>query len=78
MLENGADLRFIQEMLGHASLETTQVYTHLSIGRLKTIHTATHPSAKLEKKPEVKKAEKVSTEAALLASLEAEAAEDPE
>ncbi|MCA9556473.1 MAG: tyrosine-type recombinase/integrase, partial [Myxococcales bacterium] len=47
MLENGADIRYIQEMLGHAQLETTQIYTRVSIHKLKEIHTATHPSAKL-------------------------------
>ncbi len=46
MLENGADVRFIQEMLGHTKLETTQVYTRVSIVKLKEIHGATHPSAK--------------------------------
>jgi integrase/recombinase XerD len=45
MLENGADLRVIQEILGHASLQATQVYTHLSIGRLKQVHAATHPAS---------------------------------
>jgi integrase/recombinase XerD len=50
MLENGADLRYIQEMLGHASVATTQVYTHVSIGKLKAIHEATHPGAKLERR----------------------------
>ena len=48
MLENGADIRFIQEMLGHASVETTQIYTHVSIRMLKQIHQATHPGAKLK------------------------------
>jgi integrase/recombinase XerD len=43
MLENGADTRIIQEILGHASLETTQIYTHLSIQSLKKVHAATHP-----------------------------------
>lgn len=43
MLENGADIRFIQAMLGHANLETTQIYTQVSIRKLKDIHTATHP-----------------------------------
>jgi integrase len=47
MLENGADIRFIQEMLGHVKPETTQIYTQVSIRRLKQIHEATHPSAKL-------------------------------
>ena len=44
MLENGADIRFIQQMLGHASLETTQVYTRVSITQLKQVHDLTHPS----------------------------------
>jgi len=43
MLENGADIRFIQAMLGHAELSTTQIYTQVSIRKLKDIHTATHP-----------------------------------
>ena len=49
MLENGADIRFIQQMLGHAELTTTQIYTQVSIRKLKEIHTATHPGAKLER-----------------------------
>ncbi len=44
MLENGADVRFIQAMLGHTSLETTQIYTQVSIKKLKAIHTQTHPA----------------------------------
>ena len=51
MLDNGADTRFIQEMLGHANLQTTQIYTHVAIKKLKEIHTATHPGATLEKLP---------------------------
>jgi integrase/recombinase XerD len=47
MLEGGADTRFIQEMLGHAKLETTQIYTQVSIRKLKEIHDATHPGARL-------------------------------
>ena len=43
MLENGADIRYIQEMLGHTQISTTQVYTRVSIGKLKQIHTLTHP-----------------------------------
>ena len=44
MLENGADIRYIQAILGHASLETTQIYTQVSIQKLKEIHSATHPA----------------------------------
>ncbi len=51
MLEHGADIRFIQEMLGHADVSTTQIYTQVSIRQLKEIHTATHP-ARLEKQKE--------------------------
>jgi len=45
MLEGGADIRFIQALLGHADLDTTDVYTRVSIQKLKAIHTATHPAA---------------------------------
>ncbi len=44
MLENGADIRFIQAMLGHVKLDTTQIYTQVSIRKLKEIHTLTHPA----------------------------------
>jgi integrase/recombinase XerD len=44
MLENGADVRYIQAMLGHANLETTQIYTQVSIVKLREIHAATHPA----------------------------------
>jgi integrase/recombinase XerD len=47
MLENGADIRYIQEMLGHVELSTTQIYTQVSIRKLKQVHTMTHPGAKL-------------------------------
>ena len=48
MLENGADVRFIQAMLGHADLSTTEIYTRVSIRKLKQIHTETHPGANLK------------------------------
>ena len=44
MLENGADIRFIQQMLGHSQLSTTEIYTHVAIHKLKAVHTATHPA----------------------------------
>ena len=44
MLENGADIRFIQAMLGHADLKSTEIYTQVSIKALKAVHTATHPA----------------------------------
>jgi integrase/recombinase XerD len=49
MLENGADIRYIHQMLGHADIKTTQIYTQVSIRQSKLIHSATHP-AKLELK----------------------------
>jgi len=52
MLENGADTREIQAILGHEKLETTQIYTRVAIGHLQTVHARTHPAEK--KRPQKK------------------------
>lgn len=73
-------MRMVQAMLGHASLNTTALYTHVAIRALKEVHERTHPGAKLGK-PEAKKSKDGSAgvEAAeLLAALEAEQAEEVE
>jgi integrase/recombinase XerD len=77
MLENGADSRYIQAMLGHAHLSTTQVYTHVALAKLKEIHAATHP-ARLQRAQTAPKAPTSDDDRrALLEALEAESeAED--
>jgi integrase/recombinase XerD len=83
MLENGADIRFIQAMLGHADLSTTQIYTQVSIVKLKEIHSMTHP-ARLKRGSSTPASEgeaehrDVTTNAAsaLLAALENEAEDE--
>ena len=76
MLENGADIRYIQAMLGHADLKTRQIYTQVSIRHLKQIHSATHP-AQLPKKDGDAKSDEAAREE-LLNALAAEQDEDEE
>jgi integrase/recombinase XerD len=78
MHENGADIRFIQEILGHVKLETTQIYTHVSIRTLQQVHASTHPAAMLghSEKPSTKAADPAAEE--LFAALESEAEKDRE
>jgi len=73
MLENGADIRFIQAMLGHAELSTTQIYTQVSIRKLKDIHTATHPGRPITAKNHAAEAGEIE---GLLAGLEHEAEDE--
>jgi integrase/recombinase XerD len=58
MHENGADIRFIQQLLGHASLRTTEIYTQVSIRKLKQVHSETHPGARLNRSKEADPAKK--------------------
>ncbi len=74
MLDNGADIRFIQQMLGHASIGTTEIYTHVSIVKLKQIHELTHPTMHREERVD----EPESTKEVVLAALEAERDEKAE
>ncbi len=57
MLENGADIRYIQQMLGHADLKSTQIYTQVSHPALKAVHSQTHPAKMQRKATDVEKNE---------------------
>jgi integrase/recombinase XerD len=50
MLEGGADVRFVQAMLGHSNLDTTAIYTHVAIRKLKEIHELSHPAGRMRRK----------------------------
>ncbi len=76
MLEGGADLRYVQAMLGHEDIKTTELYTHVAIRTLQTIHAATHPGCRTEE-PTARetKTEDVMREA-IIDALAAEAIEE--
>jgi integrase/recombinase XerD len=82
MLEGGADLRYIQQMLGHTDLSSTEIYTHVVIRKLQQIHAATHPGATLERKAsavtnnDTSQDEDEQRKVALLESLDVEADEE--
>ncbi len=76
MLENGADIRFIQAMLGHASLAATTIYTQLSIRALKEVYARTHPARHVPRSRQAEGEADAPTEAELLAELDAEASEE--
>jgi integrase/recombinase XerD len=70
MLEGGADIRFIQQLLGHEKLETTQIYAQVSIRMLKEVHARTHP-ARLTAEANAELAAELADEEAELAAEEA-------
>ncbi len=81
MLDGGADIRFIQQMLGHVSLRTTEKYTHVSIRQLQKVYEATHPGANLERRSSASQdVDRDAARAELLAALDDEvrAENDPE
>ena len=83
MLEHGADIRYIQEMLGHAELSTTEIYTQVSIRKLCAVYAATHPAARLARstadpRPPLASTARAVTADELFSWLAAEVDEDDE
>lgn len=80
MLENGCDIRFIQAMLGHSELSTTEIYTQVAIRMLKQVHAATHPADASLRERDAEARQVVADEAhqvaALMALLDDEAEEE--
>ena len=80
MLEGGADIRYVQAMLGHAQLSTTEIYTRVAIRKLKEVHLLSHPGARLQREKtaaeiDAETEEQIEKEK-LLSSLVAEAVEE--
>ena len=79
MLENGANIRFTQAMLGHANVSTTQIYTQASIRKLKEIHTATHPARmQSNRQRQAESADETPTSEDVLDALDTDYLDDPE
>jgi integrase/recombinase XerD len=81
MHENGADIRFIQQILGHEDIKTTQIYTHVALRAMQQVYAATHPGARLERGPGAAAPLPASESPAaeeLFATLSVEAEEDRE
>lgn len=76
MHEGGADIRYIQQMLGHEDIKTTQVYTQVAIRALQQIHAATHPGAMLERREQPSTKAGDAAADSLFQTLAAEAEDD--
>jgi integrase/recombinase XerD len=74
MHEGGADIRYIQQMLGHEDIKTTQIYTQVAIRALQQIHAATHPAAMLDRgeKPSTKATTSETDQLSLMLAADAE------